>query len=179
MVITPSPLLQFAGAGVTDIAMRCNLWPLSISKLKAQDAKSIHQRMSLQTCQNLGIAQIKSVAQAKYFIAGSGATQQQRFAIRHNNLGLLGGMAYNRLSKSSVSDIAEISYWLAEPYRGRGVMKWALQSMLIRLKALGVSQVLAHVYAHNQASRGLLKRLGFTLCAGLSSDIVCYQAKLT
>ncbi|MCF2859240.1 GNAT family N-acetyltransferase [Pseudoalteromonas sp. SMS1] len=179
MAVTSSPLTRFAQAGVSNVTRVYSIWPLSLSKLTLQDAASLMHLMSSHTCQNLGIPRIETLAQAHRFINGVGTHEQQRFAIRHQQFGLLGGVAYSRLSKSSVSDIAEINYWLAEAYRGRGVMHWAVSHLLEQLKAVGVRRVLANVLHHNLASQSLLNQLGFTVSSELERNIVSYQLTLT
>ncbi|WP_081225405.1 GNAT family N-acetyltransferase [Pseudoalteromonas luteoviolacea] len=175
-----SPLQQFAISGKARHAKPQNLpelWPLSLDVLKVQDAAMLCKRMSEQTCRSLGIELFEDVSQAERFITAAG-DQQQRFAIRHKTYGLVGCVAFSRLTRIHVCDMAQLSYWLAEPFRGLGVMSWALSSILAYLKRTGVKHVLAHVYTFNQASRRLLECMGFKPCCEKADKIVRYQRKL-
>ncbi|WP_231100858.1 GNAT family N-acetyltransferase [Pseudoalteromonas luteoviolacea] len=175
-----SPLQQFARSAKRRFVKPRSLpglWPLSLGTLKVKDAAMLCNRMSPQTCRSLGIEIFEDVSQAERFIMAAGS-QQQRFAIRHEVHGLVGSVAFSRLTSIHVCDMAQLSYWLAEPFRGLGVMSWALNSILVRLKSTGVKHVLAHVYTFNQASQRLLERMGFKPCFEKADNIVRYQLKL-
>ncbi|MBQ4813117.1 GNAT family N-acetyltransferase [Pseudoalteromonas luteoviolacea] len=174
-----SPLVQYSGTRKSNVAKHRRVserWPFTLGALQLQDAMALLNRMSLQTCRCLGIESIKDLSQAKRFILGAGE-QQQRFAIRHEADGLIGSVAFTRVACTRVNGMAELSYWLAEPYRGLGVMSWALNAVLTYLKSQDIKHVLANVYTFNQASQRLLARLGFKPCAEAVGDIVCYQLK--
>ena len=57
---------------------------------------------------------------------------------------------------------AEVSYWLGEPYTGRGYMTEALEAVVAELlEAGGCESVTARVFSVNTPSVALLRRLGF------------------
>ena len=57
---------------------------------------------------------------------------------------------------------AEIGYWLAEPYWGRGIVPAALRAVVpAAMEALGLERVHAGVFANNPASMRVLEKAGF------------------
>jgi RimJ/RimL family protein N-acetyltransferase len=59
---------------------------------------------------------------------------------------------------------AELGYWLAEPYWGRGIVTLAARAMgEYAFGELGLRRVFAEPYAGNPASARVLEKAGFTL----------------
>jgi L-amino acid N-acyltransferase YncA len=56
---------------------------------------------------------------------------------------------------------AEISIYLAESARGRGLGRQLLAQALAAAPGLGISTVLGFIFGHNQASLGLFRAFGF------------------
>ncbi len=57
---------------------------------------------------------------------------------------------------------AEIGYWLARSYRGRGLMPAALRAYAVHaFGALGLHRLLAHPFTFNAASARALEKAGF------------------
>lgn len=56
---------------------------------------------------------------------------------------------------------AEISVYVAESHRRRGLGRWLVQTAIIRAPAAGVRTLLGFIWAHNQPSLELFIRLGF------------------
>ncbi len=74
-------------------------------------------------------------------------------------IGLHPGDDVNRLT-------AELGYWLAEPFWGRGVITAAVRAIVpCGFERLSLERIEACVYANNPASARVLKKAGFT-CEG-------------
>ncbi len=59
---------------------------------------------------------------------------------------------------------AELGYWLAEPFWGRGIVTRAVRAMVeYAFQELGLRRVFAEPYATNPASARVLEKAGFTL----------------
>ena len=72
---------------------------------------------------------------------------------------------------------AEISMYIHESYRGRGLGREILAFMLALAPDLGVRNVLAVIFAHNAASLHLFERFGFETWGRLPA--VCEMPKRT
>jgi RimJ/RimL family protein N-acetyltransferase len=101
------------------------------------------------------------------------------FAIATGNeaigsIGLMPGADVHRFS-------AELGYWLAEPFWGRGIMTSAVKCVTTyAIEALGLYRVYAEPYIHNVASAKVLEKAGF-MCEGImrssafKDGIICDQ----
>lgn len=59
---------------------------------------------------------------------------------------------------------AELGYWLAEPFWGRGIMSKAVAQICQEaFEAFDIVRIYAEPYAHNKGSRRVLEKAGFTL----------------
>ena len=68
------------------------------------------------------------------------------------------------LGKDVYRRSAEIGYWLAEPFWGRGIMTAAVTAMCREgFAAWDIVRIHAEPYARNLASRRVLEKAGFTL----------------
>ena len=73
---------------------------------------------------------------------------------------------------------AEIGYWLAEEYWGRGIVPAAVQQMCrIAFEERGMERVHAEVFAPNRASRRVLEKCGF-VCEGVLKNSVYKNGQL-
>jgi [ribosomal protein S5]-alanine N-acetyltransferase len=81
------------------------------------------------------------------------------FAIRDVDDKLIGGCGLHGLVKG---ERAEVGYWLAKPYWGRGIMT-AVVGRLCRhaFDELALGKITAHVFVHNPASARVLEKCGF------------------
>ncbi len=82
------------------------------------------------------------------------------------SIGLLPGEDVHRLT-------AEMGYWLAEPFWGKGIMT----SAVIRFcdygfDVLGLNRIYAEPYAHNHASVKVLEKAGFQLEGRLRASVL-------
>lgn len=67
---------------------------------------------------------------------------------------------------------AEIGYWLAEPYWGRGIMTEAIRRMAaLAFEKMDIVRIFAEPYAYNTGSRRALEKAGFTLEGVLKKSI--------
>ncbi|MDR3430127.1 N-acetyltransferase family protein [Silvimonas sp.] len=61
----------------------------------------------------------------------------------------------------------EVSIYLAEAARGKGLGSWLLQQAMVISPSLGVKTILGFIFGHNQPSLGLFRKFGFTEWANL------------
>jgi [ribosomal protein S5]-alanine N-acetyltransferase len=68
---------------------------------------------------------------------------------------------------------AELGYWLAEPYWGRGIMTEAVTKLTdYALEQFGLMRVYAEPYAPNTASCRVLEKAGYTLEGRLRNSVI-------
>lgn len=87
--------------------------------------------------------------------------QPVNWAIRDSDDRLIGGIGFQGLSIGK-SHRAEIGYWLAKPYWGRGVMTTVVRNVCaFAFNKWGLVKIEAHVFAGNPASARVLEKCGF------------------
>jgi len=89
---------------------------------------------------------------------------------------VVGGQAVGSIGVFPQDDIfhrnAELGYWLAQPFRGRGLMPAAIRQMVdYAFSAWPIARVFARPFGSNIASQRVLERAGFTLEARLAGTI--------
>ncbi len=68
---------------------------------------------------------------------------------------------------------AELGYWVAEPYWGRGLATAAVRAFVAeRLEALPLHRIFAELYANNPASVRVLEKAGFEYEGRLRKNVV-------
>ncbi len=83
------------------------------------------------------------------------------WAIRNRDQFLIGGTGFNSFVPGK-SHHAEIGYWLAKPYWGRGIATAVVKAACrYAFAELGLEKVTAHVFAFNAASARVLQKCGF------------------
>jgi ribosomal-protein-alanine N-acetyltransferase len=92
-------------------------------------------------------------------------TKQQgrpvHWAIRTGDDALIGGCGFDDFQVGK-SHRAEIGYWLARPFWGRGVMTGVVQRACQHaFKEFSLFKIIAHVFPHNAASARVLEKCGF------------------
>jgi RimJ/RimL family protein N-acetyltransferase len=92
-------------------------------------------------------------------------TEQQgrpvHWAIRTAEDALIGGRGFDGF-RAGESHRAEVGYWLAKPYWGRGIMTAVVQRVCRHaFEEFGLVRITAHVFPHNQASARVLEKCGF------------------
>jgi [ribosomal protein S5]-alanine N-acetyltransferase len=93
------------------------------------------------------------------------ATMEQgrpvHWAIRTEDNELVGATGFNSLQIGK-SHQAEIGYWLAKPYWGRGIMTAvARTACALAFAEFGLVKIMAQVHAGNAASAKVLEKCGF------------------
>jgi RimJ/RimL family protein N-acetyltransferase len=106
------------------------------------------------------------------------------WAIRSPNGQLVGGIGFQGL-EVGVTHKAQLGYWLARPFRGRGIMTHAVTRVsALAFAELALVRIFAYVFDFNVASVRVLEKAGFELegrlrkyyCAkdGTFSDALMY-----
>ena len=92
-------------------------------------------------------------------------TKQQgrpvHFAIRSAADALIGGCGFDGFQVGK-SHRAEVGYWLAKPFWGRGIMTAVVQRLCKHaFEEFGLVKITAHVFSFNPASARVLEKCGF------------------
>lgn len=104
-------------------------------------------------------------------VAAVGEQAERRFCIEVDGravggIGLHPQADVNRLT-------AELGYWLAEPFWGRGIMSGAVPAMVAHgFKTLPLERIEAFVFANNPASARVLEKCGFTLEGRMRRNVI-------
>lgn len=92
------------------------------------------------------------------------ANRTSNWAIRRTDGKLVGGAGFNRLRLQDNPHKAEIGYWLAEPFWGRGIMTKIIGGLCaIGFDDFALVRVTAHVFESNARSARVLEKNGFKL----------------
>jgi [ribosomal protein S5]-alanine N-acetyltransferase len=68
---------------------------------------------------------------------------------------------------------AELGYWIAEPYWGKGIMPRAVLEMIdFGFQNLDITRIFARPFGSNTASQKVLEKAGFTLEARLDQTLI-------
>jgi RimJ/RimL family protein N-acetyltransferase len=87
------------------------------------------------------------------------ATRRRNWAIRNRDGELIGGTGVFRIADG---EKAEIGYWLARPYWGRGIATDVVRRLcLFAFERYRLQRIFAHVFAGNSASARVLEKAGF------------------
>jgi [ribosomal protein S5]-alanine N-acetyltransferase len=83
------------------------------------------------------------------------------WAVRRADDALIGGCGFDGFQVGK-SHRAEVGYWLAKPFWGRGIMTAVVRRLCQHaFDKLGLAKVTAHVFPHNPASARVLEKCGF------------------
>ncbi|MDO1559147.1 GNAT family N-acetyltransferase [Brevundimonas sp. 2R-24] len=103
-----------------------------------------------------------TLADADAFIAAAAAgdpRRQARFAIEHEDHGLVGGVGFTHPDGDAAP---EVGYWIGRPFWGRGFATEALEGALAwARRRWGRRAVMAGHFADNPASGRVLEKAGF------------------
>jgi [ribosomal protein S5]-alanine N-acetyltransferase len=104
-----------------------------------------------------------SLADARDYIAlQQGINPVQNFAILHDNV--LAGGAGIIVKQDVYRKTAEIGYWIAEQFWGRGIATEAVKLITAcAFRSFDIVRLQAEVFEHNKASMKVLEKNGFTL----------------
>jgi RimJ/RimL family protein N-acetyltransferase len=68
---------------------------------------------------------------------------------------------------------AELGYWLAEPYWGKGIMPEAIKQLVsYTFETFPITRIYARPFGHNLASQRVLEKAGFTLEARFNNTFI-------
>jgi RimJ/RimL family protein N-acetyltransferase len=82
------------------------------------------------------------------------------WAIRNPDSKMIGGCGLDNYQRGGHQ--AEMGYWLAKPYWGRGIMPAVVERICqIAFTELGLAKVTAHTFAENKASARVLEKCRF------------------
>lgn len=86
------------------------------------------------------------------------------WAIRRNDGKLIGGIGFRQKGQPGTEHSAEIGYWLAKPFWGRGYATAAVKTSCEHgFAEMGFVRITAHVFESNPASTRVLEKCGFQL----------------
>jgi RimJ/RimL family protein N-acetyltransferase len=103
---------------------------------------------------------------ADEWLALSARTTEQQgqpvhWAIREAGAALIGGCGFDGF-QIGTSHRAEIGYWLARPYWGRGIMTAVVRQLCqFAFSDWGLVKITAHAFSFNAASARVLEKCGF------------------
>lgn len=81
---------------------------------------------------------------------------------------ILGWISYsNFYGRPAYSGTAEVSIYIAEEARGKGIGRYCLQEAIDFAPSIKVHTLLGFIFGHNQPSLGLFARFGFETWANL------------
>jgi L-amino acid N-acyltransferase YncA len=81
---------------------------------------------------------------------------------------ILGWMSYsNFYGRPAYSGTAELSIYIAEAWRGKGIGHYCLEQAIAFAPAISVHTLLGFIFGHNQPSLGLFRKFGFDTWAKL------------
>jgi RimJ/RimL family protein N-acetyltransferase len=129
--------------------------------LEHLQAREIHD-------QTLTVPYPYTEADADRFLKIVHETEQQQgrpviWAIRDADDRLLGVLGFKGLVDGH-GYLAEVGYWLAKPYWGRGIMTAVLRTACAcAFLDFGLGKITAHVFPSNPASARVLEKCGFKL----------------
>ena len=87
--------------------------------------------------------------------------QSVHWAIRNTDDFLIGGCGFSDFQIGK-SHRAELGYWLAKPFWGRGIMTAVVRRACeFAFTEFGLVKIVAHVFADNAASAKVLEKCGF------------------
>ncbi|QIA63003.1 GNAT family N-acetyltransferase [Vibrio astriarenae] len=106
-----------------------------------------------------GIGDFESFIQQSLHDYADGKSMTCAIVYQHQ---VVGNISFNTISHT-LSRV-EIGYWLAEPYRGKGIVTRAVQFLVnYAFNQLNIDKVQISVATGNTASRNVCERLGFEL----------------
>lgn len=86
-----------------------------------------------------------------------------QFAIRQKDVGFIGQFVFADFTVGKSYE-AQCAYWLARPYRGRGIMPMVLKRMTTyAFRQFGLKRIYAYVFLNNISSEKVLLKAGFMI----------------
>jgi len=140
----------------------------TLTEVRAGDEAAYMQHLSDRSVHDntLRIPYPYTEADAKDWVAGrlqDNLTKPRitEFAIRNEHGYLVGGAGLAGLDVEG-SHRAEVGYWIANPFRGKGLASAAIARLCdLGFGIFGLERLFAHVFTFNHASARVLERCGF------------------
>ena len=109
-----------------------------------------------------------SVASRQKWFDEHNASKRPLWMVEDQNNQLLGWVSFQSFyGRPAYDATVEISIYLDEQQRGRGLGKQILQHCMYKAPGLGVHTLLGFIFAHNLASIALFEKMGFEEWANL------------
>ncbi|MDR6737820.1 MULTISPECIES: GNAT family N-acetyltransferase [unclassified Sphingobacterium] len=109
-----------------------------------------------------------SVASRQKWFDEHNASKRPLWMVEDQNNQLLGWVSFQSFyGRPAYDATVEISIYLDEQQRGRGLGKQILQHCMDKAPGLGVHTLLGFIFAHNLASIALFEKMGFEEWANL------------
>lgn len=81
---------------------------------------------------------------------------------------VIGWISYsNFYGRPAYNGTAEVSIYIAEQYRGKGIGQYCLKEAIDHAPKIGVHTLLGFIFGHNIPSLGLFEKFGFAMWANL------------
>jgi phosphinothricin acetyltransferase len=81
---------------------------------------------------------------------------------------ILGWLSYsNFYGRPAYNGTAELSVYIAQAWRGKGIGQYCLREAIAHAPSIGVHTLLGFIFGHNIPSLGLFEKFGFAMWANL------------
>ena len=88
--------------------------------------------------------------------------------VEEGGSGVLGWMSYsNFYGRPAYAGTAEVSIYIAEAWRGKGIGRYCLEQAIAHAPQIAVHTLLGFIFGHNKPSLALFARFGFATWANL------------
>ena len=109
-----------------------------------------------------------SVASREDWFAAHQKATRPLWVVQDEQGAVAGWMSFSSFyGRPAYDGTIEVSIYLAEAARGKGLGSWLLQQAMAISPSLGVKTILGFIFGHNQPSLGLFRKFGFTEWANL------------
>jgi len=116
-----------------------------------------------------------SLTAAENWLKKAVERQPETFFAIATEEGLIGSIGF-AIQEDVYRLSAEIAYWLAEPYWGRGVTTWAVQTVTAyAFERCNLMRLYAGVFASNPASARVLEKSGYTFEGRLRKSVIKHE----
>lgn len=132
---------------------------VALSRLRPDDAAAMAEGLNdLDVSRNLiAVPNPYAAEDARVFLRGPGASPHMLCAALRIDGAFAGCVAID-----ATAGPAELGYWLAKPYWGRGIMSAATRSIVdLAFAATDLDRIVSGHFVDNHASAAVLKKLGF------------------
>ena len=118
-----------------------------------------------------GFANLATPEGAEKFIAFANSGSNKIYRAIELNGAVIGGIGVS-VQTDIYRKNAELGYWLAEPFWGKGIIREAIQIMISEaFEQLDITRIFARPFHTNKASHRVLEKAGFRLEAILEKAV--------